>query len=86
MRSGQLAHFTVSIFDSPGAMARLTTLINEAGANIVELSHDRLNLYLNLNLKGAAVRVIAEVQDRAHGKALMQALRKVGFAVAADPA
>lgn len=58
-------------------MAQLATLIGDEGANIVEIEHDRLSLALNA--KGAQVDIVAEVQDRAHGKRLRVALEKGEF-------
>lgn len=83
VRQGQLLRFAVPISDQPGATARLTTILGERGANIVDIAHDRLSLALNP--KGAVLTVVAEVQDRAHGEAILCQLRADGFDAVAAP-
>lgn len=83
VRQGQLLRFTVSISDQPGATARLTTILGDKGANIVDIAHERLSLALNP--KGAVLTVVVEVQDRAHGDAILFQLRADGFDAVATP-
>ena len=78
VRSGRLVRLAVPISDSPGMLARLSAVIGEAGANIVEVAHDRLSL--SLNARGAVIEIIVEVQDGAHGASVVQSLREAGFA------
>jgi threonine dehydratase len=78
VRSGRLLRLTVAISDSPGVLARLAGVIGEAGANIVDVAHDRLSLALNP--KGASIEVVVEVQDAGHGEALRDRLAAHGFA------
>ncbi|MDE8652875.1 hypothetical protein PYV00_14300, partial [Novosphingobium sp. H3SJ31-1] len=56
---------------------RATGVIGEAGANIVDVAHDRLSLALNP--KGAAIDLVVEVQDVGHGGAVLGALERAGF-------
>ena len=83
VRNGQLLRFDVPMSDQPGAMAALSTVLAEAGANIVDIAHDRLSLALNP--KGATINVVVEVQDRAHGETLLATLTTSGFAATIRP-
>jgi threonine dehydratase len=78
IRAEQLLRFEVAISDQPGQMARLASALGVAGANIFDVAHDRLSL--SLNPKGAILDVSVEVQDAAHGRAVLTALTEQGFA------
>lgn len=77
VRSGRLVRFEVAISDAPGVLARLAGIVGEAGANIVDVAHDRLSLALNP--KGAVLGLVVEVQDARHGEAVLAALSSGGF-------
>jgi len=79
VRNGQLLQFNVPISDQPGGLSLLAMALGDEGANIVDISHDRLSLALNP--KGAVLSVVGEVQDRAHGETVIAALRSRGFDV-----
>ena len=78
VRAGQLIRIALSISDQPGMLAKLTAVVGEAGANIVELSHDRLSLMLNP--KRVGLQLIVQVQDTAHSASLLDTLATNGFA------
>lgn len=65
VRSGQLIRVAVSLPDQPGALAKLTAIVGDAGANIVEIAHERPSL--SLNAKGAALELIVHVESKPHG-------------------
>jgi threonine dehydratase len=78
-REGRLSQLAVELTDKPGQLALIAGAVAEAGANVVEVSHQRT--FTNLPAKGAILELVIETRDRAH---LMQALDKVraaGFAV-----
>jgi threonine dehydratase len=83
VRNGQLLRFDVPISDQPGALAVLSTILGDEGANIVDVSHDRMSL--SLNPKGAVLDVVVEVQDRAHGEFVLAALRARHFDATSKP-
>lgn len=83
VRNGQLVHFSVAVTDQPGAMAKLSTVVGDEGANIVQIEHDRMSLALHA--KSTAIRIVAEVQDREHGHRLLQMLTTNGFKPQAMP-
>ncbi len=57
---GRLTRFTAQISDRPGGLARLASLIAQAGASIVDVTHDRAFSGLNF----AAVNVLCTVETR----------------------
>ncbi|ETI64965.1 threonine dehydratase [Sphingobium sp. C100] len=79
-RSGHLLRFDLPIADRPGALAEIGTVLGEVGANIFSIGHDRMSL--TQNQRGAVLNVVAEVQDRGHGEAVLDALRQRAFAPA----
>ena len=83
VRSGQLMRFDVPISDQPGALATLAAALASEGANIVDVSHERMSLALNP--KGAALDVTVELQDAAHGEAVIAALQAQGFDACVKP-
>ena len=76
-RSGLLLRFLVPIADRPGALAEIGTVLGELGANIFSVAHDRMSL--SLKPRGAVLDMVAEVQDRSHGEAVLEALAARGF-------
>lgn len=79
VRNGRLLRIEVPISDQPGALSLFASALGEAGANIVDIAHDRLAL--TLNPKGAMVDAVVEVQDARHGEAVVQILRDRHFGV-----
>lgn len=79
-RSGRLTTLSVSLPDRPGALHALTGVLATEGANVVELTHDRLGPATRL--RSAVVDVQVETADRAHSDAVVAALRAAGFDVA----
>lgn len=77
-RSGHLLRFDVPIADRPGSLAEIGAVLGEVGANIFSVAHDRMSLMHNQ--RGAVLGVVAEVQDREHGHAVLAALRDRRFA------
>jgi threonine dehydratase len=77
VRNEQLLRFEVPISDQPGSLSELAALIGNAGANIVDVAHDRLSL--SLNPKGAVLDMAVEVQSGTHGRQLLDSLRQAGF-------
>jgi len=78
VRQGQLLRIEVPISDQPGALAELATVLGSEGANIIDMSHERLRLALNP--KGAAIDLVIELQDEDHGLRVLAALTDHGFA------
>ena len=78
-REGRLTQLIIDLMDRPGQLARVATLLGEAGANIVEVSHQRT--FSDLPAKGTLLEVVIETRDRAHLEAAVAQLRDAGFEV-----
>mgnify|MGYP001213525473 CR=1 FL=1 len=78
-REGRLSQLQIDIVDRPGQLARVAMLLGEAGANIVEVSHQRT--FSDLPAKGTLLEVVIETRDRAHLEATVAAMRAAGFEV-----
>ena len=78
-RSGRLTTLSVALPDRPGALHALTGVLAAHGANVVELSHDRLGPATML--RSAVVDVQVETADRRHSDAVVAALAASGFEV-----
>jgi threonine dehydratase len=78
-KDGRLARVRVRVQDRPGALAALTALLAEQGANILELDHRRgLD---GLWLTEAEVALTLELRGRRHLDELLAALGARGYAV-----
>jgi threonine dehydratase len=78
-REGRLSKLSIDIVDRPGQLARVATLLGEAGANIVEVSHQRT--FSDLPAKGTLLEVVIETRDAAHRDQTVAKLREAGFVV-----
>lgn len=78
-REGRLSQLSIDLVDRPGQLARVSTLLGEAGANIVEVSHQRV--FSGLPAKGLLLEVVIETRDRDHRDATVQHLRQAGYVV-----
>ena len=78
-REGRLSQLAIDLQDRPGQLARVATLIGEAGANIVEVSHQRI--FSGLPAKGTLLEVVIETRDRQHQEATVAHLQQAGYAV-----
>ena len=67
--------------DQPGALAGLTALVAESGANVVHVSHGRADP--SLTLGDVEVLLQLETRGRAHASALMDLLAQSGYRVEA---
>jgi threonine dehydratase len=77
VRSGCLVHLRSELPDEPGALARLSKVIGERGANIVEVHHQRL--FQDVPLKRAELDIVVETQNRRHVEIVLTALAAAGF-------
>ena len=78
-RERRILTIGVEIEDRPGILAKVATLVGDAGANIIEVMHERM--FTDLPAKGAELRVTMETRDQAHADAICAAVRGAGYAV-----
>ena len=74
--------FVVTLVDRPGSLMQMLDVISSAGANILQLEHDKLSEGLNPNETN--VHVSLEVAGEAHGDAVIGALREKGYVVESE--
>ena len=77
VRSGRLTRLQIQIPDQPGVLGRVTTIVGQAGANIVEIVHDRM--FLDVPARSAELEVVMETFDHEHVQRVMAALEADGF-------
>ena len=80
-REGRLSRLTIDVPDQPGQLARVTAAIGNAGANIVEVYHQRV--FTDLPARGTELNLVIETRDLAQLEATMRALEQAGFKVSA---
>ena len=73
VKDGRLVRLMVMLRDRPGALARLTALVAEARANVLDITHDRLG--------ETAVELTLETSGREQIEAIKRRLREAGYAV-----
>jgi threonine dehydratase len=78
-REGRLSQLSIDLADRPGQLAKVANLLGEAGANIVEVYHQRL--FSDLPAKGALLEIVIETRDRAHRDECVGKLRVAGLEV-----
>jgi threonine dehydratase len=76
-REGRLSELCVDLVDKPGQLARVAALVGEAGANIIEVVHQRV--FTDLPAKGTLLRMVIETRDRAHLDETLARIRAAGF-------
>jgi len=78
VKDGRLVRLRVHLPDYPGALHRLTGILAEHRANIVETSYDRA--YHNVNLGDTAIDITMETRGPDHIAELIAALVAAGYA------
>ena len=69
----------ITITDQPGVLGAIATMLGDAGANILEVSHRRM--FLEVPAKGATLDFVIETKDAAHGRQVMKSISAAGFEV-----
>ncbi|MCW8915616.1 MAG: threonine ammonia-lyase [Magnetovibrio sp.] len=76
-REGRLVSLRISIQDMPGALAKVSKIIGNTGANIIEVHHQRL--FSDIPLKQTEMDVAVETLDKEHVEDLVNVLCLAGF-------
>ena len=80
-REGRILSVVVEIEDRPGLLARIATLVGEAGGNILEVSHNRM--ITDMPAKSADLGLVIEARDAAHAGEIRNCLEAAGFSLRA---
>jgi threonine dehydratase len=78
-REGRLTQLALDIVDRPGQLAAVSTLLAEASANIIEVSHQRT--FSDLPAKATLLELVIETRDKAHLDDVLARLNASGFKV-----
>ena len=77
VRNKRLVRLRVEVSDAPGGLALATRIIAEAGANVLEVQHNRL--FFDVPIKLTEIDFVLEVRDAAHGERLVRTLGSEGI-------
>jgi threonine dehydratase len=72
-REGRLSQLRFDIVDRPGQLATVVAVLSKTGANIVEVSHQRI--FTDLPAKAVLLEVVIETRDRSHLLSIIDALK-----------
>jgi threonine dehydratase len=79
VRSGRLSRVRAEIDDRPGTLAALLAVVAEAGANLLDVQHQRE--FAAVPIREAEVELVIECQDAAHRDAVIGALERASYQV-----
>lgn len=79
VKDGRLARFSVLLRDRPGALARLTALVAEARANVLQIEHDRA--FSPARVGESVVELTLETSGRDQIDAIKRHLTAAGYSV-----
>jgi len=79
MREGRILQLVVEIEDRPGWLAKIATVVGEAGGNILDVSHNRM--MTDMSVKSADLSLTIEARDAEHGAEIRETLQKSGFII-----
>jgi threonine dehydratase len=78
-REGRLTRLRFDIVDRPGQLGIVVAVLSKTGANIVEVSHQRI--FTDLPAKAVLLEVVIETRDRSHLDSTIAALRAANIDV-----
>ena len=77
VREGRLVRLRIDINDAPGVLAKVSSLIGNSGANIVEVYHQRL--FHDVPVRKAEIDAVVETRNADHVREIVGALEDGGF-------
>jgi threonine dehydratase len=79
VRSGRLTRMRIELDDRPGTLAGLLSIVGSAGANLVEVQHQRL--FVDVGARAADVDLTIECMDADHRDEVVAAVEAAGYRV-----
>jgi len=76
-REGRLVSLRIKIMDMPGVLSKVSQIIGDTGANIIEVHHQRL--FSDVPLKQTEMDVAVETLDQKHVARLVAVLGNAGY-------
>jgi threonine dehydratase len=77
VRAGRLARIRVGARDTPGVLARITSVVAQAGANIDEVHHQRA--FSTLSAQNVEVELVLQTRNLQHVGEVVARLQAAGF-------
>ncbi|MBI1251272.1 MAG: threonine ammonia-lyase [Alphaproteobacteria bacterium] len=77
VREGRISSLRLIGDDRPGLLAKVSHVIGDLGANIIEVAHNRLAL--DVPAKGAEFDILIETRDAQHTQEIIDALAACGY-------
>ncbi|MDG1826105.1 MAG: threonine ammonia-lyase [Henriciella sp.] len=77
VREKRLSNIRIIGDDTPGLLALVSKVIGDAGANIMEVAHNRIAL--DVPAKGAEFDILMETRDSQHTQEVIDALGQAGY-------
>jgi threonine dehydratase len=75
-KRGRLIRLSVIVDDRPGTLNRLTNIIAEKGANVLDVKHDRVRQ--GVRMSETAIEFLLETRSSEHAEQLQDAFRAIG--------
>ena len=82
VKEGRIAHLMVKMRDRPGSLARLTGMVAEAGANVLEIAHRRA--FADISVGEVEIVLHLETRGRDHVREIIALLEADGLRVEED--
>ena len=79
IRTGRLSRLSVDLRDVPGELATVSSIVGQHGANIVEVSHQRM--WSDVIATAAVLDLAIETRDADHAAHVAGGLRAAGYRV-----
>ncbi|MEJ6402812.1 threonine ammonia-lyase [Yoonia sp. 2307UL14-13] len=79
MRDGRITRLLFEIDDTPGQLSNISRIIGDAGANVIEVIHQRM--MQSVSLKQAELEIVIEARDQRHVDDILKVLRDSGLNV-----
>ena len=82
VKDGRITHLMVKVPDRPGSLERLTRIVAEAGANVLEVAHRRA--FADVSVADVEIELHLETRGRDHVIEIMRQLTAAGLKVEED--
>ncbi len=79
LREGRILSLVVEIEDQPGWLAKIASVVGEAGGNILDVVHNRM--MTEMSAKSTDLGLTIEARDAVHAEEIRETLKKAGFAL-----
>ena len=77
--SGRYSELNIELLDRPGELTRISTVISNLGANVVQVNHTRGNVHNDVN--ACFLQIAMETRDFDHFNTIKDALQNAGYSV-----